>query len=496
MRALGLNVSGYITSAAVAEDERVVAAVCEERLSRVKRDRAFPARAVTACLDAAGWAPDDLDEVVVAWNPAHHLARDLKMQDEANRGRARYLAYVPNALAGLFGATPAGETTQEILGRRIVYLDHHLAHAASACFTSPWQRGAMVTVDAFGEHDSLTIGRFADSRIEVLDRVRFPHSVGSFYSYVTEFLGFRADADEYKVMALAAYADPARGAALRERMRRLYRLTTDGGFRFEMDLSRFDHYLFDRPHDFGPLAEVLGLAPRAPGGELNDDHFAVAWALGRSFEDIVLRTLAYAQRLTGEPHAALAGGCFMNSVANGKLLDPTVRADAGGFHDVHIPPYPDDSGTAVGAALYATLHGRGGAHRAYRHNFFGPGIASEDAVRALRYRKVPFERVKDQAAAVAAAVADGELVAVAVGGMEFGQRALGHRSILADARDPHIRDKLNDSVKNRQWFRPYGVSVLAQRVDEVFDAGPRFRSAIRGHSSTGRFSSRYRVSSS
>lgn len=471
MLALGLNVSGYITSAALVRDGEILAGVCEERLSRVKRDRAFPIRAARSCLEIAGAAPGDVDSVVVAWNPAHHMGRNLRMLHEANRSRARYLTYVPNELAALFGTDPGDRSTQELLGTRVTFLDHHLAHAASAAFTSPWSQGAVVTIDAFGEQDTMTIGRFAGNDIEIFERIRFPHSVGAFYSYVTEFLGFRADADEYKVMALGAFADEAQGEALRQRMSLLYTAEErDGRFHFELDLGRFDHYLFDRPHDFGPFASVVGMPPRAAGEPLTEEHYALAWALGRTFETIVERALAHARRRTGEPVAALAGGCFMNSVANGKLLGME-----GAFDDVFIPPYPDDSGTAIGAALLATLEGTTLEHREYRHGFFGPSVSTTRAEEKLRYRKVGWEPVDAVGEEVAAAVARGELVGFAVGAMEFGQRALGHRSILADPRDPDVRAILNERVKNREFFRPYGVSILATHAEEVFDTGPAFR---------------------
>ena len=272
-------------------------------------------------------------------------------------------------------------------------------------------------------------------------------------------------------MALGAYADPERGARLRERLARLYTVAAGGErFRFALDLRYFDHYQFDRAHDFGPLADALGVAPRTADEPLGDEHYAVAWALGRCFEEILRETLRHARAITGEDHVALAGGCFMNSVANGKLLDGGAP-----FSDVHVPPYPDDSGTAVGAALHATLGGRGRPHRPYRHNAFGPRIDPERAARALRYRKVPFARVADPAEAIAAAVAGGEVVAIAAGRMEFGPRALGQRSILADPRDPDVRRRLNEHVKNRQWFRPYGVSVLTEHAAAVFDCEAPFR---------------------
>lgn len=474
MRAIGLNVTGYIASAALVEDGRLLFAAAEERLSGRKRDRAFPARVIQAGLAHAGWSPDSVDVVAVGWNPAHNLSRELGLLPEANRARAKHLTYVPNQIALALGGQPGSESAQQILGQRVVYLDHHLAHAASAAFTSPWERGAVVTIDAFGEDDSLTVGRFEGGRIEILDQVRFPHSLGSFYSYVTELLGFQGDAEEYKVMALGAFAAPALAEAMRARLARAYEIRVhEGCLRFELDLNRFDHYLFHRPHDFGPLAELLEIAPRRRGDELRAEHFAVAWALQRCFEEIQGEILAYARARTGEAHAALAGGCFMNSLANGRLEGPGAA-----FEAIHIPAWPDDSGVAVGAALHATLAGSGHAHAHLRHSFFGPRVDGDAAAALLSERKLAHRRLDDVAAEVAGRVAAGQLVGLARGPMEFGQRALGNRSILGDPRDPELRDRVNRLVKRREWFRPYAASVLAPRVHEVFDAPPGFRADV------------------
>lgn len=465
MKALGLNISGYISSAALVEDGRILSAACEERLTRIKRDRSFPVKATQWALKQQGWTLEQVDQIAVAWNPARNLERNFGLLSEANRLRGLYLAYVPNALATGFDLPATEVTQQHIFGRTIQYVDHHLAHAASACFTSPWQDGAFVTVDAFGETDSLTIGRFQQNTIEVLERVGFPHSMGSFYSYLTEFLGFKPDSDEYKVMALGAFATPAEGEAMARKLASTYQVGTQaGGFKFEMELSLFDHYLFHKPRDFGPLAERLGIMPRKPQEKLESGHFAVAWALQYCFEQQLFAVLRHARALTGVPRVALAGGCFMNSVANGKL-----ERGGAAFEHVHIPPYPDDSGTAMGAALYATLHNTQTPRFHGRHNFFGPSIATAAADEAIRRRKLPAIRLDEPALEVARRVADGEIVGYAAGAMEFGQRALGHRSIFADPRDPDIKDKVNQHVKRREWFRPYAASVLAERIAEVFD---------------------------
>ncbi len=472
MKILGLNISGYISSAALASDGRIVAASCEERYTRIKRDRAFPSNAIAHALDAGGCSPEELDAVVVAWNPSKNLHKNLGLLQEANRARAKYLTYVPNELASWFDEESSQETELRLFGKPLVYIDHHLAHAASTCFTSPWDRAAVVSVDAFGENDTLVIGRVENGTITFDTRIGFPHSLGSFYSYFTEFLGFCGDADEYKVMALGAYADPDEAAELAKNVAKTYTADISGDeLVFEMDLNLFDHYLFHRSHDFSALSRLLGMAARRPNDLLEPRHFALAHAVQYHFEKILDAILSFAAKTTGESLVCLSGGCFMNSLANGKLARECRH-----FKDMHIPPYPDDSGTAIGAALYGQFHSKPGKHRFERHNFFGPQETTETFEALLSQRKIPFLRLDDPAAELAERLERGEIVGHVSGPMEFGQRALGNRSIFADPRLPDVRDKINESIKNREWFRPYAASVLAEEAAKVFDVPKGFRS--------------------
>lgn len=472
MAVLGLNTSGYISSAAIVEKGKVIAGACEERFSRIKRDRAFPANAIAFCLKSANVDKKRLDAVAVGWNPTINLKKDFSLLQEANRLRGIHLTYNINALYGVLGG--GGEDEKCLVnafGVRCHFVDHHLAHSASACLLSPFEHCAFATVDAFGEEDSMTMGIFDGATFKILEHIKFPHSPGSFYSYITEFLGFKRDSDEYKVMALGAYANDTASRSFYKRLRPLLNFgTVDGRFFFQVDLRFFDYYMFHRPYDFSALEAVLGVKRRTPDAPLTDEHFAVASALQMCFEELVGSFLRHTKEKTGLDKIALAGGCFMNSVYNGRLCTTEEI-----FKDVYIPPFPDDSGVAIGSALLVDFERWKVRGDPMFQNFIGHSITKEEALQALERARLEFESPLCIEEEVAMLVADGYVVGHAYGAMEFGQRALGNRSIFADPRKGDIKDILNKQVKGREWFRPYGVSVLEDFVSEVFQCEKGFR---------------------
>jgi len=469
---LGLNTSGYISSAGIVHKGKVVAGACEERFSRIKRDRSFPANAVAFCLRSANVSKEHLDAVAVGWNPVINLKKDFSLLQDANRLRGIHLTYNINALYGVLGEWGEDERCMvNAFGVQCHFVDHHLAHAASACLLSPFEHCAFATVDAFGEEDSMTMGVFDGARFQTMEHIKFPHSPGSFYSYITEFLGFKRDSDEYKVMALGAYAEDSLSRLFYERLRPLLNFgTKDGRFFFQVDLRFFDYYMFHRPYDFGALEGVLGIKRRTKDAPLKDEHFAIASALQRCFEELVGCFLRHTKEKTGIEKVALAGGCFMNSVYNGRLCTTENI-----FKDVYIPPFPDDSGVAIGSALFVDFERFGVRGEAMFQNFIGPSITKEEALQVLKKACLEFESPQCIEEEVASLVADGFIVGHAYKAMEFGQRALGNRSIFADPRVKDIRAILNRQVKGREWFRPYGVSVLEDHVSEVFQCDQGFK---------------------
>ncbi len=467
MKILGLCHDVLICSACLLEDGRVVAAIAEERLDRVKRSRVFPALAAERCLDMAGTTLDAVDEIAVAWNPALEMETTPQGWLAARRWRSEHAYQVPSRLLRLAGQRGGATMQQADLWEGappVTYVDHYLAHAANAFFLSPFDEAAVVAMDGRGEKRTGLLARAAGTRIEVLDETLFPHSLGLFYGALTQFLGFEPDGDEWKVMALASFAD-AENEYL-DRVRRLIRVDDRG--RVHLALEHFEHYNFWDPRLYSDLlVELLG-PPRAKDDVLEPRHERIAAALQRTFEEVTARVMTVLHERTGLPRVVVSGGCFMNSVFNGKILDLTP------FEEVFVGSCPDDSGTSIGAALY--LHAlRTGERPAggYRHNAWGVGYTDAACRDAAERYKLPHARVVDDPAAAAADdLVVGRLIGWFQGRQEFGQRALGNRSILADPRLPDAKDKINAAVKFRESFRPFAPAILAERVADYFACGP------------------------
>ena len=472
MRVLGISSDLWLSSAALVEDGRVVAAAAEERFSRQKLSRAFPAGAIAWCLEHAGIGLGEVDRVAVPWNVGAHLRAASGRWTAVPRWRGEYLATIPAGLARLAGHPEIERVETRLAGpeldARVVYVDHHEAHAAAAFYLSPFERAAVLTVDGKGEEETATLGRAEGRSIEKLHAVHMPHSLGLFYGAFTQFLGFRPDSDEWKVMALASYGTP--GTDLHEKVRAMVELRDDGGF--ELDLSYFTYYLHDnlRPFLYSPkLEEALGPARRRDS-ELGSAHHDLARAVQEVFEETCAHMLGHLHRRTGERDVVVAGGAAMNSVYNGRILRTTP------FERAFVPSCPDDSGTSVGAALAVCFGEEPACERhEHRHNFWGPSFSDAEVRETIARYKLPARRLADPAGEAARRLADGQILGWFQGAMEFGQRALGHRSILADPRDTRAKDRVNLAVKYREAFRPFAPAVLAERAEEWFDLEPGVR---------------------
>ena len=461
---LGLDINDYNTSAALAVDGRIVAAAQEERFNREKRTRRFPAQAMAYCLRQGGLTLGELTAVAISSNPAIYLENLSPVQSERARFRGELL-YAP--VNYLLGATPGADALGASLhidetrlgGLDIHYLTHHDCHAATALLLSPFDSGAILSLDGFGEKETTVFYRGDGAALYRKQSVEFPHSVGCFYSAMTSFLGLQPDRHEWKLMAAAAHGDPQRYLG---QLRSLLHYRGDG--RFEIDLPYFNYYQFHRPGLFTPkLVELLG-PPYTPEMEPDARFFDLAAATQQATEELVFALLRDLAAMVSDRRLCLTGGVAMNCVLNGKITAETP------FEEVFVPPMPDDSGTSLGAALLAgTLHHGLPRREPLRHNYLGPSFTDEEIRLELERDELPFSQPADVAAAAAARLAAGQLVGWFQGGLEFGDRALGNRSILADPRDATAPARINARIKDRRPYQPFAPSILAERAADWFD---------------------------
>jgi carbamoyltransferase len=478
---LGLNAYHGDVSAAIVADGRLVAAVEEERFRRIKHIAGFPTEAIQACLKMAGLTGRDVDHVAVSRNPRAHLWRKAAfalthrpksglVKDRAeNYQRVRQL---PETVARALAVEGAHQP-------EFHWVEHHPAHLASAFFVSPFDEAAVCAIDGFGDFVSTSWAVGRSSRLDVLHRTYFPHSLGLLYLAITQYLGFMRYGDEFKVMGLAPYGEPD----FVRQIQHLLRLLPNGGF--ELDLSYFTHWsggarmTWDEGEPsigrvFGEkLEEHLGPA-RRHDEPVTARHEAIAASLQQVFEDAAFHVLNGVHARTGLPRLCLAGGCAMNSVANGKIRERTP------FDEIYIQPASGDNGTALGAAYYVWNHVLGGGRDfVMTHGYWGPEYVNGHIDTALDARRADLERsgcvvrtMPTEAALVdwtAARIAEGLVIGWFQGRMEWGARALGNRSILADPRRADMREIINTKIKFREKFRPFAPAVLEERHHEYFE---------------------------
>jgi len=487
---LGINAFHGDASAAVLHHGRLAAGVEEERFRRIKHWAGFPEQAIRYCLDeTTGGTLHDLRAVGVSRKPRAYLARKAALALTHPRSLPRALSRVSNLkqVAGLEERLADAFSTAGSAPPPVYPVEHHLAHLASAFYCCPFEEAMCLSVDGFGDFVSTMRGVGRGDKIEVLDRVTYPHSLGLFYQALTQFLGFPKYGDEYKVMGLAAYGEPTFVPELRT----LVPAHGDGGFR--LDLTYFRHLAegVDMTWDDGepklgpvwapPLEALLGPA-RRPGSEITQRHMDLAHSLQAVYEERFFALVRSLQKRTGLTRLTLSGGCAMNSVANGKLFTETD------VEEVWIQAAAGDAGTALGAALYVQ-HAIFGEPRDFvmEHAYWGPehdeatvrraiadrvaGSAGADGTWTVDGGVVAIETVADGdrlAEDTAAAIARGEVVGWYQGRSEWGPRALGNRSILGDPRRDDMKNILNLKIKRRESFRPFAPSILEERTGEWF----------------------------
>ena len=475
MRILGISAHYHDSAAALVEDGVPICAVQEERLTRRKNDAAFPLEAIAWCLDHAGMQPEQLDAVVFYEKPMLRFERILTM---ALRGYPRSWASFPPAMKNELGnklwvkGTIASELG--VPSGRILFTEHHRAHAAAAFFASPTRRAAILTADGVGEWATLSLGRGrieddGSASIELRRELRFPHSLGMLYSTFTAYLGFPVNEGEYQVMGLAAYGKPA----FSDQVRRMVRRTPDGAF--ALDLSYFEFHEGARRSFSDRFVAELG-PPRRPWdpidpGTAEGARYAdVAASAQLVLEEILVDLARSLHRETGLEDLCYGGGVALNGCANARILRES------GFRNLYVPSAPGDAGCALGAALYADrLHFRR-QHRAVPdHPYWGPEIDANDLARLAREDGLEVEqcaREVDLIGSVVDELAAGRIVGWMQGCTELGPRALGNRSILAAPHDPAMRDELNRRIKYREEFRPFAPAVSIEHAERFFELPP------------------------
>ena len=484
MHILGISCYFHDAAAALLHDGQLIAAAEEERFSRKKHDFEFPEKAISFCLRMGGIQSADLDYVVFFEKPFLKFERLIltSMQTFPRSHRV----FREAMLAWLGDKLWIKHLIENRLGvgsSKILFCEHHLSHAASAFFCSPFEEAAILTVDGVGEWTTTSLGLGKDTQIRLDKEIRFPHSLGLLYSAFTAFLGFEVNEGEYKVMGMAPFGTPK----YVDEVYKLIRLGEDGGFELDMDYFSFHcstektfnekfEQLFGPPRDpkahfFTPGSGYSSYFGEEPAnseelGERNQRYADVAASIQVVTEEVLLKMAQSAYKLTGLKKLCMAGGVALNSVANGKILRETP------FEEIYIQPAAGDGGGALGAALYAYHMVLGKPRRfVMEHAYWGAEYSPGEIEKFLKENNIHYQRLDDDEELMDRVVdrlQAGKVIGWFEGRFEWGPRALGHRSILADPRRADIKDILNLKIKFREPFRPFAPSVLAEKAEEYF----------------------------
>ncbi len=455
------------SAASLIKDGELVAAMEEERVSRKKHHSGFPYNAIQFCLDEAGITLKDVAHVGHYWKPwilRHKAIQAVKsafINYDMFKARAdRGVTQVSESYLGMFRHAKRLREKFGASDFKFHFIEHHQSHAASAFFVSPFDSAAILTWDGTGEDTTTLFCKGKGNKIEVLKRIKLPHSLGQFYSAVTNYIGFDMfTGEEWKVMGLAAYGKPKYYDFFSERV-----LTKNGKSDFKFNIEVLDHHL--AKHYKFPDAILKELGPeRKPGDELTEHHWDIAASAQRVLEDTAIYLANEIKDMTGEENLCMAGGVAFNSVMNGRIFHETK------FENFYVQPAAGDAGCSLGAALMV-WHQKLGNPRDFvmNHAYYGPGFTNEECRKVLDKANLKYQTMADEQLLpkVAKMIADGAIVGWFNGRMEWGPRALGARSFIADPRRKDMREILNEKVKLREWFRPLAPSMLEEYGNEIF----------------------------
>lgn len=477
---LGISAFYHDSAAAMIEGENILAAAQEERFTRKKHSPDFPVNAVKFCLDETGFSLDDLDAVVFYDKPLLKFERLLET----------YYAFAPKGFRQFRTAIPVWLDEKMLIKKKIydslaeiepyqkkklklLFPEHHISHAASAFYPSPFEESAILTIDGVGEWATTTICKGTGKEIELLKEMRFPHSVGLLYSACTYYLGFRVNSGEYKLMGLAPYGNPEseRTQTFVQKFKdHLVTIHDDGSIWLNQEYFNYATGL--KMIDEKKWSDLFGFDVVKPDGDVDQIHSDFAFATQKITEEIVLKMAAEAKRLTGSDNLCMAGGVALNCVANGKLIKEGL------FKEIFIQPAAGDAGGALGAAQVANhvyfdqpRTATAGEDK-MKGSYLGPYYSEKESIRSFKKHNANYKKIDDfghLCSEVSDILAEGLVVGWFQGRMEFGPRALGNRSILGDARNNEMQRKLNLKIKYREGFRPFAPSVLAESSKDFFD---------------------------
>jgi len=458
MKILAIYPWTHISSSALMINGKLVAASPEERFTRTKWTTQFPIQSANWCLKQSNLEWKDIDRIVVPWNPSLNINSASSRWDGNISWRGEMLSHIPSNVMKALNSKPSKQMTVSFDSTKIIYLNHHDCHAASAIFISPFKKCDYLTIDGHGEKETCLFGYYDGKKLNNTNSISYPHSVGLLYGTFTDFLGFTPDNDEWKTMALASFSKSKN--SYDKKMNSIYKLIKNG---FELDLSFFDYYLFDRqPHFYNQKLISLFGKPRKKDEKIISKHHQIAGALQRAFTKIVFHLLKITKQKGGKSNnIVIAGGAAMNCVFNGLLENNNI------YKNNFIPPWPDDLGVSIGAA-YLENHNQGKKSKNECQVYLGPGYSNADIFSLLKKYNLTFFKPDNISKYIAKRISKGNLIGWFQDRMEFTHRALGNRSILADPRKLEMQLKVNSAVKYRETFRPFAPAVLEEYASEIF----------------------------
>lgn len=460
MKILSIYPYTHISSAALIIDGKVISASQEERFNRKKMSTDFPTKTIEWCLKKNNLKFKDIDLITVPWNPQKNINHVSKRWIDQLRWRGEMLTNVPGNLMRIINEDSSDYLNISWGKNKLKFIDHHLCHAAFGYYQSGFKDADILTIDGHGERETCFFGNAKGKNIKRLFSIEYPHSLGLFYGTFTEFLGFRPDSDEWKVMALSS---KDKKNIYDQKISKLYKLTSNG---FELDLTYFNYYTFDRrEHMFSNKFTDLFGQQRKKDSRLSNRDFQIASAMQRHFEKIVIYSLNILKKKGNSKNLILGGGAAMNCVMNGKIDSLKL------YKNSHISYAPDDSGVTIGAGLFAhhNLNKKkiNLNKEEIKNCYYGPSYSDKEIEATLKQNKIIYKKEKDICKFTAKMLSEGKLIGWFQGKMEFGHRALGNRSILADPRKKNVKDVVNKAVKFRENFRPFAPAILKEHQQNL-----------------------------